>query len=224
MKKISLSLATLTLITLSGCGMFKDMSEMHDSTQKMSDTTSGMAATTKDMSATTNGMAKTTSGMAVTTDQMETIVANTYSDLRIGNTRDARQKALEGINESDDQVAKLGYASQYMAAFEYQFWKPENETNQDRLDLMDLAVKDFFHNLDEFAINHDNVAPTLDDPKSQALYSMAATLHYVNLAQTDALKDAPNNTPVVTMLTRAVLPFSVSAFLENGRGSVESKK
>jgi hypothetical protein len=225
----SLPLAVLVLMSLtSACGMIKNMSEMHDSTQKMADTTSkmsnttdGMAATTKEMAGTTDGMATTTNGMAKTTNRVADIAGNTYADLRIGNSRDGRQNAMAAMIATDDQAAKLGYSSEYFAGMEYQFWKPGQEDAAGRLDLQNVAVMEFFRKIKQFINSRENFDPTVNDGTSKSLFAMAATLHYVNLAQTNALKNAPAGTKVVTMLSMIEDGLKAKADVNAGRKTEE---
>ncbi len=240
MKRLKNNLKNLSLLVpgamlVTGCGMIRNLSEMHDNTKEMNATTSGMAnttagmakttndmaKTTNDMATTTNGMAKTTAGMAVTTESMAKYVTVTYDDLRLGNTRQARQEALEAIKTSEEMPAKMGYASEYFAAMEYQFWKPELETEEKRQAMMMTAVKDFFRKVKEYISNYDMVAPTATDPQTENLYSLAAALHYVNPAQDEALR-GKDNIQTVTMLSMIEDGLRAKRDLETGVTTVDS--
>ena len=200
--------------------MHDNTKSMSATTAEMSKTTSGMSATTNDMSKTTSGMAKTTSDMAVTTNGMAKTVGFTYTDLRIGNTRQARADALDSMNRSHEQATKLGYASEYFAAQEYQFWKPSAESKEARLELMAVSVKDFFRKVHEYISDRDQVDPTKTDNDSKNLFAIVGALHYVNFAQSDAL--AGTHESIVTMLSMIEDGLRAKADVDSGKIKTEN--
>jgi hypothetical protein len=215
MQKFSLSLALCSLIYLtSGCGALKNMDQMNATTSKMNTTMEGMDKTMAGLNTETKTLSGTTDGMAHTTEKMSDGVSFTYSDMRIANTRDARQNALEAIEKTDDQAAKLGYASEYFASMEYQFWKPQTETPQDREDMKNVAVKDFFRKVKEYIGDRNAFNPQAADAKSKNLFALAGTLHYVNLSQVNALKGSSLDN--VTMLSMIEDGLKAKAKVQDG--------
>ena len=121
-------------------------------------------------------------------------------------TDDARETILTDLENANDPSAKLDYASQYLASMSYQFWAPSTQTTKDRDNMKTIAVKDFFREVKELATDHTIVGPNAADlakstlsPNLQKLYSLAATLQYVNVAQTSLIAGTSEKT--VTMLS-----------------------
>jgi hypothetical protein len=222
MKRNSALLAFLSLASLTtACGVTKNMDDLSSSTNKMSATTDKMATSTDQMAGTTKSLSKTTDAMAATTEKMSDEMAFTYSDMRTSNTRQARQDALGGMEKSTDSGTKMGYASEYFASMDYQFWKPEVENAPDRESLKTLAVSDFFVKVRNYISDRTIVSPldpNLKDPNFSNLDALAGSLQYINLAQLSALKDAPAAKPV-SMLSMIEDGLKMKSDLESGKVS-----
>lgn len=173
----------LALLMLAGCGMTKDMSEMHDTTKhmddtttdmdnttkKMSDTTSNMSTTTNHMSGTTDHMASTTDGMAATTNGMaattNTLLTKTNQLLQIthglcnGSSQalplQAREKTLDKLDQARTPKEKMSWAVTYAEGFDFQVW-PLCQSTQEQVDnMLDDAVQELFQVLDRYNSGRD---------------------------------------------------------------------
>ena len=162
-------------------GMAAKTTIMAQTTQTMSETTQGMAVVTAQMNTTTQGMAQTTQGLAQTTEQMRNETDDLYHDLRQGNAATMRGKTLEEMAESQDQIAKIGYASQYFMAFEFGLWKANTDSDK-KLDVLRRdACDEFLRVLQNYLPeNRSDVSPNHSDQAWKNLYALAAGLHIVN--------------------------------------------
>lgn len=162
-------------------GMAAKTTIMAQTTQTMSKTTQEMAGVTTQLNATTQSMAQTTQGLAQTTQQMKNETDDLYHDLRQGNSATVRGKALEEMAESQDQLAKIGYASQYYMAFEFELWKANVDSDKN-LDMLRRDACDEFLRIVQNYLpeNRSDVSPNHSDEAWKNLYALAAGLHMIN--------------------------------------------
>lgn len=163
---MTLALAA-ALLSASSCKMKQNLDDMHDATLEM-------GKTTKDMKSITEGMSKTTCVM--------------YRSLRQGNAKLSRDQDFEDIRAANDVAVRLAEAAEYMQGYEYQVWSPTciDETSRDVA--LEQSVRELLSKVQGFIKNRSEVGARKTSEDAQILYSLAATLHYVNALQGDFLK------------------------------------
>ncbi len=167
-----LAFALVCAFVASGCGMMKNLDEMHDSTVKMSETTGGMS--------------DTTTKMADTTGNLYSVTSYTYFDLRLSGAATLRTDQIRALKESRGPEAKAIAAATLFNAFEFQLWKDFGaDTPEAREKLFVAGVKEFWHRWAEFADrentkNYTDVNPANEDEDSLNRYSLAITSHQVS--------------------------------------------
>lgn len=188
------------LVAASGCGMIKNMDEMHKDTHDMSSTTEGMAKTTQDMKDTTQGMAKTTDGMAKTTEDMKKTTEHmakttdglactakeTYDGIKQGNTLVSRdgENVRKQMDEAGPIETKIFYAGAYMKAFEFQIWNCSDTDSHKYLQSFYMqAAEEFVRVLPSYLSTDPStwsISPTSNGNNANNLYAMAVTLQELN--------------------------------------------
>lgn len=203
--------ALVLLMVSSGCGLIKNMDEMHDSTV-------GMSKTTQKMSDTTAGMSETTDHMAETTDNLLDTAGSTYTDLRQGNSLTIRWQRLEAMNTAESMQSKISEASKFVMAFEFQLWKAFGaDTAERRHVLYEDAVIEFFRSMAEWVPYDRDTAPTSNDNAMKNLYALATAVHKINPNQHLMIEEA-GGLPEVSFLT--VVKDGLSQRLPLARGQV----
>ena len=110
-KNITLCLM-VGVLALSGCGVIKNLDDIKNDTAEMK----GQMKVTNDSVDHTNHLAQAT-----------------YFDLRKKDSSSKRVEALNQMAKSEGINAKLLYGSHYIAAFEYQSFKPDLQDDHERL-------------------------------------------------------------------------------------------
>jgi hypothetical protein len=154
-------LCAVGLLAGSGCGITKNMDEMHDATLAMN---------------------KTTNGVARTSESIEKLTDELYADLRQGNALTIRSERLRALELAPSQEAKISEAAKYFMAFEFQLWKSYGVDSDQRLtELQKCAVQEFFRDVSSY-IPHDRDTSLKPVPSNamRNLYAIAVTLHEVN--------------------------------------------
>lgn len=174
---LGLVLVAGTTLT-SGCGMIKNLTEMHDATGKMPDlmgqTIKGMDGTNKMMSTMCAGQGKLT-------------------------TSDYRDKLLDQIDKEQDIGAKLSLAVKYHYAWEFQGMSAEcGRTNAYSAKVFNESIREFLESMHRFISTRTATGSTSRNNDMNTLYALAATMHYTNsLQEVDGDK---NNYQPVSML------------------------
>jgi uncharacterized protein YoxC len=160
-------------------------------------------------------MANQMSGLSGDIKNMSEVLNLTHSDLRLIFTGQHRLEALAAMEASEGQVTKLGYAGEYMISHTYQSWNSKVDEPSVRLDLMGLAVPDFFYKVSNYIADRERVNPTLQDQQSMNLFAIASSLDYVNSIELDGLNDS--KAPVVTMLSMIEEGLLAKADVNSGK-------
>jgi hypothetical protein len=140
----------------------------------------------------------------------------TYFDMRVGNTPQARKDALESLRSVSETPSKLAYASQYITSLEFQFWKPSVDTSDHREELFELSVRDLFKVTRSLVESSDGQDLKSEISTLQDLNAIAATLHFVNLAQSGALRALPG-TPEITLVDLLERGLKAKDLLDSGK-------
>ena len=200
LKNISAISATLVAaVMVNGCGLAKQLDDMHDATMKMgndmpqmANTTQGMAATTQGMSATTthmdqnmNTMVNTTCSMANVTGDMDANMVNMYIDSRQGSALSLRDSILKDLNKAKTIQRKISLAGKYYMAFEFQLWKDYGKDGDAaRQSLFLQGAQEFFREIHDFLpdgiSSQWTVDPTASDNRSLSLFALAVAMHNLN--------------------------------------------
>ena len=133
-------------------------------------------------------LAQVTPASNTSTSELERDRNFTYFDMRVGNTPRARREAIEALESVSDPFAKIAYASRYVSALEFQFWKPALETpaHRDRLVTTSLAMV------------FGQARIWIEASALENLRALGAALHFVNFAQEGSLRALPG-TPEMTL-------------------------
>ncbi|MCC7442378.1 MAG: hypothetical protein IT285_12145 [Bdellovibrionales bacterium] len=167
MNRFATSSLALALTASTGCGMIKNLEEMHDATVSMSGTTTGMA--------------ETTDHMADTTDNLNATAGSTYADLRQGNSLTIRTERLRAMEHAQAMAAKISEAAKFEMAFEFQLWKAfDADTEAKRQMLYEDAIPEFFRSIADYVPHNRPTDPTSNDDDMKNLYALAVTMHRVN--------------------------------------------
>jgi peptidoglycan hydrolase CwlO-like protein len=201
-------------------GMHTDMNSMSGDIKTMSgqmttmngsivDMHGDMKSVATDMKSMAGQMTTMNDNMVVMTNQMAGLSGDikkmgvtldlTHSDLRMIFTGQHRIAALDAMEQADDQVAKLGYAGEYMISHTYQAWNSKVDSKEARIDLMGIAIPDFFYKVTNYIHDRDQFDPSKTDSQSQNLYAITAALDFINLIELDGLKGSDEKP--VTMLS-----------------------
>ena len=151
----------LTGLTLtSGCGMIKNLDEMHDATVK--------------------GMAKTTEN----TDKSNSMMGNMCAGQGKLTTSDYRDKLLTLIDEEQDIGRKLSLAVKYNYAWEFQGMSAEcGRTNSYSAKVFDESIREYLESMHKFIVSRENTSATSKNNSMNSLYAITATMHYTNSLQ-----------------------------------------
>ncbi|MBU6153905.1 MAG: hypothetical protein KGP28_06345 [Bdellovibrionales bacterium] len=135
----------------------------------------------------------------------------TYFDMRVGNTPQERRDALEALNSVPDSSGKIAYASRFVSALEFQFWKPTLDTPSHREYLLALSLEEVFTQTKAWI-----KASALEN-----IRALGAALHFVNLAQEGALRALPG-TPETNLNLALETGLRAKDQLDSGARSLET--
>ncbi|NDF16018.1 hypothetical protein EB061_11990 [bacterium] len=156
----------LSSLAVSGCSLKKQLDQMHDATVAVPDKMESMKTTT---------------------DEMKTTTCTMYRSMRQGSSKLSRDQDFEDIVRSQNIAGRLAEAAEYMQGFEYQVWAQVCADELPRDIVLEQAMKELLAKLQSYAGNRDDVSATQSSPEMQVMYSLAATLHYVNSLQASLL-------------------------------------
>lgn len=157
------------LVLGSGCGMIRNLDEMHDATNKMPEL-----------------MGKTINGMGTTNAMMSEMCAGQGKI----TTSDYRDKLLNEIDKEQDIGRKLSLAVKYHFAWEFQGMNMACGRSDTYLKkVYNESVKEFLESMHRFIGTRSATGATSRNNDMNTLYAIAATMHYVNSLQE---KDAEN--------------------------------
>lgn len=163
----SAALIAVAAQSLVGCGVIRNMDEMHDATVSMN-----------------NKMDGTNSAVARTNDAVERTnlyVETTYFDLRQGNAKTIRYNALEEMERSISPEAKIAAAGVFAMGFEFQLWTGTGPDTASRRDgLYDEAMKELFRTIQNYKELDRPIDVASTDGQMLNLEAIAVTLHFVN--------------------------------------------
>lgn len=185
----------------SGCGMVKNLDDMHNATNSMADTTNQMNRQMEETNqqiistnSTTQHMATTTDGMAGNVAATACIAGETYAGLRQGNTLQARagDNAIGQMNAAHAIEEKIFYAGAYMKAFEFQIWNCADPDSEKYLKEFYMeAAEEFTRVLPNYLTTDRSkwsVSTTGTDNQSNNLYALAVSLQELNANVVTAYK------------------------------------
>jgi hypothetical protein len=197
MKKTKVILSAIACVSItaasSGCGMIRNLNEMHDATESMNDkmdhTNTAIDHTNNSVdttNTTANHMAHTTDGMAQDVATTACVAGETYTALRQGNTLQARvgEDALGGMDSGHAIEDKIFHAGAYMKAFEFQIWNCADPDSAAYLKIFyRQAAEEFTRVLPNYLTTDKtkwSVSPIATDNKSNDLYAIAVSLQELN--------------------------------------------
>jgi|GEM_PF-3806842 len=105
----------------------------------------------------------------------------TYFDMRVGNTPKERRDALDALQSVPDASGKIAYASRYVSALEFQFWKPAIDSPAHREQLLVISLEKVFA----------QTRTWIEASALENIRALSAALHFVNLAQEGSLRALP---------------------------------
>lgn len=177
------SVLALSVVALVACAEKKQLTEMHDSTERMDKTTKEMQGDTNDMRAQTKALKASTDKVADITKRMGDITENMgritenmgqrtaemheqtkrlgkqtgelYDASRQGAALALRRDLLESMYKAESGGKKLADGAKYFMAFEFQFWTGygPDESEEKRLELMASATSEFFKDVKEYEVD-----------------------------------------------------------------------
>lgn len=183
----------VSALTASGCGMIKNLDDMHDATNNMATTTDHMdkqMESTNDQihstNTTTDHMATTTDGMAGNVSLTACIAGETYTALRQGNSIQARDgdDALGKMDKANAIETKIFEGAAYMKAFEFQIpncLDPNAEAYQHEFYME--AAQEFVRVLPNYLTSDKSkwsVSATSTDNQNNDVYALAVALQELN--------------------------------------------
>ncbi|MCM0606550.1 MAG: hypothetical protein KA715_10710 [Xanthomonadaceae bacterium] len=160
--KVMSSSLLISAVIVSGCGLIKNMDEMHDATMEMNDGTKAMG---KDVKAT-----KETS-------------MSMFMEMRKDSASKDRREVLNDLETTDEIEAKLSQAKTYVDSMEYQHWDPAIESLEKREDIMAEGMRQFYYDISEFIKDRDQVSPIKTKNNMENLYAFSAALSHVSDSQ-----------------------------------------
>ncbi len=190
--------------------MHDSTGKMEKSTDKMVEITDRMAKTTEDMNTKMEKVNDNFTGLNNKFDNLQGHVEGlnnkigkvgdgideTYDGLRQGDSSNLRRIAFEGMLKAKSHEKKLLEAAQYVAGFEFYFWRDLGiDSNKNRReDLVAQATEQFFKDVYEI-YNYNPRVFAMADPglgesfnKEASFNSMAAALHRDNPKQKENIK------------------------------------
>ena len=186
-KSLVAGLTGLSLFS-SGCGMIKNLDDMHDSTVHMDQTTTEMNNGTKDM----GKDVRTTKDVSI---DMKKTVEQTYAatkDVLGGSTRvmtsDRRAGNLKELRDSNDIQDRISIAGTYVDAMEYQHWAPSSQPYSIRDTRMAESMQQLFLDFGKYMKDHSKVSPTKTKDKFEILYAISFTIDHLSPDQTEKLE------------------------------------
>jgi len=170
------------LVLNSGCGMIKNLTEMHDATGQMA-----------------KGMDQTITGMGKTNGMMGNMCAG-QGKL---NTSDYRDKLLNQIDAEEDIGRKLSLAVKYHYAWEFQGMSVEcGRTDTYSQKVFNESIREFLESMHRFIASRSKSGATSRNNSMNTLYAIAATMHYTNsLQEEDAAKNGYRAVSMLDLLS-----------------------
>jgi uncharacterized protein YoxC len=233
-KIISMSALLLTTLLLSGCDVRNELKDMHKSTgnmekntEKMVDITDRMEKMTSSMGGDVKVMKNETSEVNTSVkefngkldklqgviDSMETRVGTgieeVYDGLRQGDSSNLRRVAFKGMIDARAHEKKLLEAAQYLAGYEFYFWRAfgMDRDIKRRDDLLFGATQQFFKDIYEIYNYKASVFPLADPDlgdsfnREASFNAIAAALHKDNPKQKENIKIMADKGVKVEQLT-----------------------
>ncbi len=141
---------------LTGCGVKKQLDEMHDATMDLRDTSKQLQENTAGMKGTTEKMAGTTDGLSTKTTGLGEVTSEMYDGLKQGNTFMIRDAALRQLKENPDMGQKIKAACAYNAAQDFQLWSGLGQDVQKAREFdAAQAMIEYFKDIHGFVVDGD---------------------------------------------------------------------
>ncbi len=168
---------------------------MNKNTDKMSQSTEKMQSTMEDMKKVTNDLSNTMDKMKNRMDEMSDTTKNVseksekldkkteelYDSLRQGDAASLRRQFLESMNASNEIPKKLGMATKYFWAYEFQLWSGQGlDDKLRREELAASASREFLREVQEFSPQVKFIDPASEDNNDKNFLALATTMHMVN--------------------------------------------
>jgi hypothetical protein len=161
--------------------------------------------------ATALSLAQVTPASDTSTSELSRDRNFTYFDMRVGNTPLERRDALEALQSVPDASGKIAYASRYVSALEFQFWKPALDSPSHREHLLALSLEEVFAQTKAW----------IEASALENIRALGAALHFVNLAQEGSLRALPG-TPELNLNLALEAGLRAKDQLDSGGRSPET--
>lgn len=180
--KILGSVSFLCALSVTGCGLIKNMDEMHDATMEMNDGTKEMGKDVKETKLTSQTM---------------------FMEMRKDSASKGRNEMLNDLETTEEIAAKLSKAKTYVDSMEYQHWDPAIESVEKRDHIMAEGMRQLYYDIAEFIKDRDQVSPIKTKDRMEILYAFSAALSHVSDSQKEmcAGTEAPLLSPLDIMMS-----------------------
>jgi hypothetical protein len=160
---------------------------------------------------TTLSLAQVTPASDTSTSELGRDRNFTYFDMRVGNTPQERRDALEALHSVPDASGKIAYASRFVSALEFQFWKPTLDSPSHREHLLVISLEEVFAQTKAW----------IETSALENIRALGAALHFVNLAQEGSLRALPG-TPELNLNLALEAGLRAKDQLDSGVRSLET--
>jgi hypothetical protein len=160
---------------------------------------------------TTLSLAQVTPASDTSTSELGRDRNFTYFDMRVGNTPQERRDALEALHSVPDASGKIAYASRFVSALEFQFWKPTLDSPSHREHLLVISLEEVFAQTKAW----------IETSALENIRALGAALHFVNLAQEGSLRALPG-TPEMNLNLALEAGLRAKDQLDSGARSLET--
>jgi hypothetical protein len=198
----------ILVLTVTGCGVTKDMQEMKDTTNHLKDLTEKMSDKEDHLSDTSDKLYGVSQLMSGIQQEM-------YSDM-VQESETGRRKRLENMDGAKTIDEKFSLAAKYYWSFEFQLWKGDGTRDAESLELLKtLAVQEFFREVVRFVdFNNFEYGVMSHTNRMKDLYALACALDEVNFNQMQYAKK--NNFKYASMETIIEEQLAVSKKIHDG--------
>lgn len=171
---VAATLVCTATIFGAGCGVKKQLDEMHDSTVNMN---------------------RTTGKLSASTEELDRKTAELYDALRQGDSLSVRRNQLQALLGAKEMPRKISEAGKYFMAFEFQIWSSMGRDKDERREeLAALGVREFLKDVHDFIGVDPKVEPFASGEKDEAnrarsLNALATAMHILNPKQEETLRE-----------------------------------
>lgn len=163
---------------------------------KQIDNMENMNNKTNELASTSNQLSETSKSILTTSNQLGSNTEELYHQARTKEAEETRQRARDALRLDSSFEEKVTRAAIYFKSFEFQLWTNGKASTKDnaefREELMLESVEEFFRTVQSFYAeigDSNEISPASEDTATRALFALSVTMHELNHAQKERVKE-----------------------------------